>query len=156
MALANILTPNLYNLYCESITVNGSSIINPITSGGYIPVLFLVSGIQNGTLVNKFSYFSQIGNIVTATCKIQYSQNSGGRVVFNITNLPVARTSGNFTDASQVIGSITADDNILFSDSSGVVKAITSTQTIQCLITPSGVNNNQCISNISFTYSIAN
>lgn len=107
MSIANLLVPNNYHLFAETITVNNQNIPDPIVSATYTPTINIVGmTIEPGSVVPLYGSYYQIGNQVFVNVKFKYkipNIPNGGPIVE--ISLPVPRTiSGNFTSADQLSG----------------------------------------------------
>jgi len=153
MSVNTLFVPNNDHIYCGALTIDGTNIPSSIVSGPWTPTLTIVSGIASSSLANQYSFYYQIGNIVTAVAKIQYT-SAVGKGIFNM-SLPIARDAGNFTNAAQVIGSCVTNDNVnVGGPLAGVCDAIVSSQNVQCNIAPDPSEPGTCLVNAIFTYSI--
>jgi len=119
-----------------------------IISGSWTPVATGGTNVTTGNLTAEAGFYTQVGNVVTATLNLTIDTTSTGTTDFTVT-LPVARTAGNFTSTAQAIGT----GSQFISDSIRVL-ATSGAQTITCGYSASSASAQN--TTIVFQYSLVN
>lgn len=96
MSIQNLLTPNNYNIYANTITTND------INDNSFLPNLTEGVNVSPESLTPVSGYFTRIKNIVYMSCVFEYTPVIASFSTILI-DLPVEREN-NFIDANESIG----------------------------------------------------
>ena len=126
------------------------------SSGTYTPTVTLIAGYGPFSISSRFGQYIQVNDIVTVTIWVRTVNlaTTGLLARLNV-SLPVARTSGNFTDSTQAIGTCEVSRwSTTFpqgASDSGLIFAITSSETVQLQSRSNNVTGNLAIA-ATFSY----